>query len=252
MPTPIRIWIAPVASRSSTTASSKTCPHLRQRLAGTPVFASETDSEIIAHLLGEAVAGGASIVDALRAVFPLLEGQNAVIAIDQQEEVIAAAMNVSPLVIGTGPTGSFISSDPFALIGKATEMVIAPNEAVIQLGPDGVVAFAYDGRELPMPDAHQVPDLAPDELGPYSHFMAKEMDEQPAILRWQVDDHSIRRAPRGPYPAGRTCRANRLRFRLLCRAARGDLAHRAGQRPGPRCPASEFGEIVPFLNPKRW
>jgi glucosamine--fructose-6-phosphate aminotransferase (isomerizing) len=67
-------------------------------------FASQTDSEVVAHLLGAEVRLGHSITEALRRVFPLLQGQNAVVAIDQETEVIAAAMNVSPLVIGMGGT----------------------------------------------------------------------------------------------------------------------------------------------------
>ncbi len=151
-------------------------------------FASQTDSEVVAHLLGIEVRRGYAVAEALRRVFPLLEGQNAIVAIDQEAEVIAAAMNVSPLVIGMGDGGSCIASDPFALAGRATTMIVAPRDAVVELTATSVRAFSFDGSELPLPDSHPVPDISADELGPFSTFMAKEMSEQAAVLRWQAGD----------------------------------------------------------------
>nr|MBA3275210.1 SIS domain-containing protein [Chloroflexia bacterium] len=221
---------------------------LRSRLPAGTVFASDTDSEIIAHLLGERVSAGATIVEALRAVFPVLQGQNAVIAIDQRDEVIGAAMNVSPLVIGIGEQGSFISSDPFALTGKARDMVIAPNEAVVQLDAHGVRAFGYDGLELPLPDSHPVPDVSLDELGDYSHFMAREMAEQPDVIRAQIaDPESTRRL------AERIGRADHVILTgcgsafYAARIGATWLARLAGKRT-LAVAASEFDEIAPFLN----
>jgi glutamine---fructose-6-phosphate transaminase (isomerizing) len=161
---------------------------LKSLVPATVQFQSETDSEVIAHLLGIEVRRGHPIAEALRRIFPLLEGQNAVVAIDQQDELIAAAMNVSPLVIGMGANGSCIASDPFALAGRAETMIVAPRGAVVELSAIGVRAWSLDGRELPLPDAHPVPDVPADEMGPYSSFMAREMSEQPAVLRWQADD----------------------------------------------------------------
>ncbi|HYJ11977.1 MAG TPA: glutamine--fructose-6-phosphate transaminase (isomerizing) [Thermomicrobiales bacterium] len=151
-------------------------------------FASQTDSEVVAHLLGVEVRRGRNITEALRRVFPLLQGQNAIVAIDQETEVIAAAMNVSPLVIGVGDGGTCIASDPFALAGRATTMIVAPRDAIIELTPIGVRAFNFDGSALPIPDQHPVPDVTADELGGYSSFMAKEMADQSAVLTWQADD----------------------------------------------------------------
>ncbi|MBA3377312.1 MAG: glutamine--fructose-6-phosphate transaminase (isomerizing) [Chloroflexia bacterium] len=221
---------------------------LRARLTHAPAYLSETDSEIVAHLLGESVTAGASLVDALRSVFPLLQGQNAVIAIDQRDEVIAAAMNVSPLVIGMGPQGAFISSDPFALVGKASEMVIAPNEAIVRLDAWGVRAFSYAGVELPLPDSHQVPDLSLDELGDHSHFMTKEMAEQPGVLRDQIEDvESTTRL---------AAHIERAEHVVLTGCGSAFYAARIGSTwlstlTGKRTvaiSASEFDEVAPFLN----
>ncbi len=221
---------------------------LRAGLTQAPTYMSDTDSEIVAHLLGERVTAGATIVEALRSEFPLLRGQNAVIAIDQRDEVIAAAMNVSPLVIGMGDQGAFISSDPFALVGKASEMVIAPNEAIVRLDAAGVRAFSYAGVELPLPDSHPVPEMSLDELGDHSHFMTKEMAEQPGVLRAQIED---------PESASRLAAHIRKADQVVltgcgsaCYAARiGStwLSTLAGKRT-LAVAASEFDDVAPFLN----
>jgi glucosamine--fructose-6-phosphate aminotransferase (isomerizing) len=225
-------------------------PALRRALGPAISYASETDSEIVAHLLGQRLVAGESIVDALRTVFPSLHGQNAIIAIDQQEEVIAAAMNVSPLVIGLGAEGSFISSDPFALIGKATEMIIAPADAVVRLGPDGVTAVNYAGESLPLPDTHPVPDLSPDELGPYDHFMAKEMDEQPATLRRQIEDvASTVRLANHIHRAQHVVLTGCGSAYYASRIGATWLTVRAGKR-AMAIPGSEFNDVAPFLGPE--
>lgn len=223
---------------------------LRSRLRSGTSFSSETDSEVIAHMLGEQVALGSTIVDALRMVFPMLEGQNAVIAVDQHDEVIAAAMNVSPLVIGIGEQGAFISSDPFALVGKAETMVIAPNDAVVQLDETGIQAFGYDGMQFPLPDSHPVPEVSLDELGPFNHFMEKEMAEQPAVLRAQAVDIAASLRLRAHVVASEHV--------IFTGCGSAFYAARLGStwwstRAGKRTvavAASEFDDIAPFLDPR--
>ena len=220
---------------------------LRLLLARAPVFASETDSEVIAHLLGERVAAGYNLVQALCAIFPLLKGQNAVIAIDQREEVIAAAMNVSPLVIGAGEQGCYISSDPFALAGKATEMIVVPNEVVVRLGPDGITGFSYAGSRIPLPDAHPVPDVSVDELDGHAHFMAKEIAEQPAVLLAQLDDvESSRRLGTLIREASQVVLTGCGSAYYAARTGSTWLATLAGVR-ALSVPASEFDDVAPYL-----
>lgn len=221
---------------------------LRLMLARAPVFASETDSEVIAHLLGERVALGDNLVQALCAILPLLVGQNAVIAIDQHEEVIAAAMNVSPLVIGTNDQGSFISSDPFALAGKAASMIVVPNEAVVRLGPDGITAFSYAGNRIPLPDAHPVPDASIDELDGHAHFMAREMAEQPAVLLAQLEDvASARQLGSLMRDASHVVLTGCGSAYYAARTSSTWLTTLAGVR-ALSVPASEFDDVAPYLD----
>jgi glucosamine--fructose-6-phosphate aminotransferase (isomerizing) len=220
---------------------------LQRELPAGLAYQSETDSEVIAHLLGERVNAGESIVDALRNVFPRLAGQNAVIAIDQHSEVIAAAMNVSPLVVGMGADGACIASDPFALAGKASSMIIAPNGAVIRLDADGITAISYDGQQLPLPDAHEVPDASIEELGIYSHFMTKEMSEQATVLRRHLQDiESSQRLADQIAAASQVVLTGCGSAFYAARIGASWLGNMAGRR-AIAVPASEFDDVAPFM-----
>ena len=223
---------------------------LRPLVDSASPFRSETDSEVVAHLLGLRVAAGSTLVEAMREVFPLLAGQNAVIAIDQDDDVIAAAMNISPLVVASGPEGSFISSDPFALAGKAREMIVAPAEAVLVLDAGGITAIAFDGTPLPLPDPHPVPDVSVEELGPFRHFMAREMADQSEVLRRQIaDEHSNR-------VFGEALRQAETVILTGCGSAFYAArigAHWLGKLARKRVmvvPASEIAEAQPFFGPE--
>ena len=223
---------------------------LRGLLPEPAPFQSQTDSEVVAHLLGIEVRRGHAIAEALRRVFPLLEGQNAVVAIDQEAEVIAAAMNVSPLVIGTGDDGSCIASDPFALAGRATTMIVAPREAVVELSADTVRAFAFNGTELPLPDAHPVPDISADELGSYSTFMAKEMAEQPSVLQWQAGDFAAVNSLAAAIAAADTVLLTGCGSAYFaCRLGASWLG-RFADRPAVAVQASEMADYRAFLGPR--
>jgi glucosamine--fructose-6-phosphate aminotransferase (isomerizing) len=163
--------------------------------------------------------------------------------------VIAAAMNVSPLVIGVGDRGSCIASDPFALAGRATTMIVAPRDAIVELTPDGVRAFSFDGSELLLPDAHPVPDVAVDELGGHNSFMAKEMADQPAMLTWQAGDIAAVR----PLVDG-MAEANTIVFTgcgsayFAARLGAGWMGSIAG-KPALAIQASELADHAAFLGP---
>lgn len=164
---------------------------LKRSLSHQHIFSSETDSEVIVHLLEEQLEAGTTLLLALQRVFPRLEGQNAVIAIDQRTDEIVAVMNVSPLVIGLGDDGTYIASDPYVLSGKAIQMTVVPNYAYVRL-MDGTIDMV-DQSGAPLGDStfESVPHQNEEHLGPYAHYMAKEMAEQPAILEGQLRHESV-------------------------------------------------------------
>jgi glutamine---fructose-6-phosphate transaminase (isomerizing) len=88
------------------------------------VFRSETDSEVMAHLLEHELAiTGGNFVKAFRQAFSKLEGLNAIIAMDSRTRELVAAKTVSPLVVGTGLGRTLIASDAVALRGQVTQVL---------------------------------------------------------------------------------------------------------------------------------
>jgi glutamine---fructose-6-phosphate transaminase (isomerizing) len=147
-------------------------------------FHSDTDTEVIAHLLEEELAKGEE--DSLRAfqrVFRKLDGLSAVIALDLGSRSLIAAKNVSPLVVGRGPNGVTIASDALALHGHATEILYLEDSHLVRLTRHGV--DVYNRETLQPLQPAWVPLVFNDRdvcIGSFPHFMAKEMHEQPAVL----------------------------------------------------------------------
>ncbi|MEA2523884.1 MAG: hypothetical protein QOF73_1111 [Thermomicrobiales bacterium] len=153
-------------------------------------FQSETDTEVIAHLLEEEVAGGTTdVTAALAAVFSRLEGLSAIIVLDLGSRSLIAAKSVSPLVVGIGPAGTSIASDALALRGHADRILYLEDHHLVRLGHSGITV--YDRRTMQEIDGDFVDmDLESRdvELGEHPHFMSKEMAEQPAVLERLAND----------------------------------------------------------------
>jgi glucosamine--fructose-6-phosphate aminotransferase (isomerizing) len=153
-------------------------------------FHSETDSEVIAHLLEDRLSGGEEdTVRAFQQAFQELDGLSAVIALDLGSRSLIAAKNVSPLVVGRGPNGVTIASDALALRGHADEILYVEDSHLVHLTKHGVVVL--DRETLDPVDADWTPLVLEDRdvsLGSYPHFMAKEMHEQPDVLERIVSE----------------------------------------------------------------
>lgn len=147
-------------------------------------FRSETDTEVIAHLLEEEVQGGTTdVANALAAVFERLHGLSAIIALDLHSRSLVAAKSVSPLVVGVGRAGASIASDALALRDHADRIMYLEDHHLVRLGHGGVTV--YDRRTMREIDGEFVAlDLESRdvELGDHPHFMSKEMAEQPDVL----------------------------------------------------------------------
>jgi glucosamine--fructose-6-phosphate aminotransferase (isomerizing) len=158
---------------------------LREELiASGHAFKSETDSEVMAHLLEEEHHNGANdFLDAFGKAFSRLDGLNAIIAMDSRTRELLAAKNVSPLVVGVGKGRTLIASDAVALRDQATHVLYLEDHHLVRLGHCGVTL--YDRSSMTEIPADFVPlhlnhhDL---ELGGHPHFMSKEMAEQPSVL----------------------------------------------------------------------
>jgi glucosamine--fructose-6-phosphate aminotransferase (isomerizing) len=148
------------------------------------VFASETDSEVVVHLVEERLDAGLDLTTSVAQVFDLLDGYNAIVVLDRKAETFVATKRVSPLVLGRGATGSLIASDAIAMHGHADELIYLEDDQLAVLTASTIEVL--DRASLKPVEAFSVPLIAGSEdidLGDHPHFMAKEMAEQPNALR---------------------------------------------------------------------
>jgi glucosamine--fructose-6-phosphate aminotransferase (isomerizing) len=149
------------------------------------VLRSETDSEVIAHLMEDEISAGSTPQEALERVFGRLDGLGAVIVLDLKTKTMVATKRTSPLVIGRNCTRVTIASDEIALAGHATEIHYLEDGELATLALDGV------SIEKPSSSNGWVP-ITVDELrgglAGYPDFMSKEMAEQPDVLERLVSD----------------------------------------------------------------
>ena len=148
-------------------------------------FVSETDTEVIAHLIHKAYTSEfkGDLPNAVRSILPRLEGAYAigVIAKDAPDLLIGARAG-SPLVVAYGKQENFLASDALAVAEHATKMAFLEEGDVAVMTPEGVTITDFSGKVLER-QAKPVPEqVAAVELGPYQHYMQKEIFEQPRAL----------------------------------------------------------------------
>ncbi|HEX3721991.1 MAG TPA: glutamine--fructose-6-phosphate transaminase (isomerizing) [Nitrolancea sp.] len=149
-------------------------------------FHSETDTEVVAHLIEDAVADNPDrdVISAVREVFAQLRGLNAIIVLDNRTHYLTAVKNVSPLVLGQGSKGFYLASDALALIDHADRVHYLEDGQLAQLTTDGVTLWSAATGSAQAPDFQPLTLTANDtSLGIYPHFMIKEIHEQPDVLR---------------------------------------------------------------------
>ncbi|HEX3770479.1 MAG TPA: glutamine--fructose-6-phosphate transaminase (isomerizing) [Polyangiaceae bacterium] len=167
---------------------------LRRQLEAEGVrFSSDTDTEIVAHLIDQALAGKApSLVEAVRAALRQVRGAYgiAVVAGDAPDEIVVAKAD-SPLVIGLGDGETLCASDIPALLAHTRDVIFLHDGEIAVLRREGVAITTLDGA--PVQRAAKRIDWSPTqaEKGGYKHFMLKEIHEQPRAvedtLRGRVD-----------------------------------------------------------------
>ena len=149
------------------------------------VFTSETDTEVIAHLIHQQYvsAGQKDIAQSVRAVLPKLHGAYAigVIAQDSPATLVGARVG-SPLVVALGDQENFLASDALALAGRAHAMMYLEEGDVAVLKADSVAVINQAGESVER-DRKPMPAQADSvDLGPYQHYMQKEIFEQPRAI----------------------------------------------------------------------
>ncbi len=154
-------------------------------------FESETDTEVMAHLLAERVEAnpGEPLRASLSAVLERLEGSFAVAAVSATEPgVIVAARHQSPLVVGLGEGENFLASAVQALLGETRRFLVVENGEVVEITGSSVGIFTRDGGPVERGPFEVDWDAESVELGVYEDFMMKEIHDQPEALRATLAD----------------------------------------------------------------
>ncbi|MFG3392043.1 glutamine--fructose-6-phosphate transaminase (isomerizing) [Streptomyces parvus] len=157
---------------------------LRRELTGRGhALESETDTEVVGHLLAEAFSAGGDLADAMRQVCRRLEGAFTLVAVhaDQPDVVVGARRN-SPLVVGVGQDEWFLASDVAAFIAHTRSAIELGQDQVVELSPEGVTVTGFDGEPADVREYHVDWDASAAEKGGYASFMLKEIADQPQAV----------------------------------------------------------------------
>ena len=146
-------------------------------------FESQTDTEVIAHLIHHHMAGGGDLLGALQRAVKELHGAYALAVVSQDDpsRVVVARMGC-PLLVGLGDGENFVASDVSAIVQATRRVIFLEEGDTAELSREGVRVF--DGNDVEVEREVHLSDvsLASLELGPYRHFMQKEIHEQPRAI----------------------------------------------------------------------
>ena len=150
------------------------------------IFYSETDTEVVVHLLDMYYTG-----DLKRAVMKTvarLEGSYALgVLCDEKPGELIAVKNASPLILGVGAGENFFASDVTALIGHTRTVIYLEDGEFASLTPDKITVYDPAGREISKPLSQVMWNTEAAEKGGYEHFMLKEIMEQPRALKATIE-----------------------------------------------------------------
>ncbi|MBO7937257.1 glutamine--fructose-6-phosphate transaminase (isomerizing) [Streptomyces sp. S9] len=144
---------------------------------------SETDTEVVAHLLAEEFSVTADLAEAMRLVCRRLEGAFTLVAVHADEpDVVVGARRNSPLVVGVGEGEAFLASDVAAFIAHTRSAIELGQDQVVELRRDGVTVTGFDGLPAQTRSYHVDWDASAAEKGGHDYFMLKEIAEQPKAV----------------------------------------------------------------------
>ena len=157
---------------------------LRDELAEAGISCvSETDTEIVAQLVGQQVSAGLPLTEAMRVVCARLRGAFTLVAVDSQlPDTVVAARRNSPLVVGVGKGENFVASDVAAFIEHTREAIELGQDQLVSITPDAVEVITFDGEPAKVKPYRIDWDLSAAEKGGYDWFMRKEIYEQPRAV----------------------------------------------------------------------
>ena len=151
-------------------------------------FISQTDSELIAHLLDLYINKGQSMIDAMYSAKQKLEGAYAIAAIDIKDNTnLVIARNKSPLLIGIGTDEMFAASDPLAIAQQTNDFIFLEDGDVAEISANNYKIFDESKIEAKREITHIDISAQATSKGDYRHYMEKEIYEQPEAVSKTID-----------------------------------------------------------------
>ncbi|HZD40370.1 MAG TPA: glutamine--fructose-6-phosphate transaminase (isomerizing), partial [Terriglobales bacterium] len=146
-------------------------------------FSSETDTEIVAHLVAEKVDQGMDFLEAVRKSLKEIRGSYALLFLNQRDPTrLIVAKNSTPIVIGGGQGETFIASDIPALLDYTRKVAFLEDGEVAEVSVDSFRLFNGKGKAIQRPLKEITWDAVAARKGGYRHFMLKEIHEQPRVV----------------------------------------------------------------------
>lgn len=147
------------------------------------LFTSDTDTEVIAHLTHKHLAQGLSLLKAVQATVSQLEGAFAIALLcNQAKHTLVASKKGAPLLVGHGQGEHFLASDASALVAYTKHITYLEEGDLVQISPEGVSFFDAQGKAVERTVIESQLSADAVELGPYTHYMQKEIFEQPGAI----------------------------------------------------------------------
>jgi glucosamine--fructose-6-phosphate aminotransferase (isomerizing) len=142
-------------------------------------FSSETDTEIIAHLIDEELRQGGGLREATRRALKQVHGAYAIVVLsDRQPDVIVVAKNASPLVLGVGRGENFVASDVPAILGYTRQMMFLDEGEIAEISRDKIEVVDLEGGPIVRAPREITWSAVMAEKAGFKHFMLKEIHEQ--------------------------------------------------------------------------
>ena len=155
---------------------------------------SETDTEVVAHLLAAQMKTTSNVADALRAVCQRLTGAFTLVVVHAESpDVVVAARRNSPLVVGRGDGENFLASDVAAFIAHTRHAVELGQDQVVEITPTSIDVTDFQGNPVAVTEYEVTWDASAAEKGGYDLYMLKEIAEQPKAIAdtmlGRIDEH---------------------------------------------------------------
>ena len=144
-------------------------------------FNSETDTEVVTHLLDELYEG--DLLEATKKLIKIIKGAYAlgIMAVNEPDRIIAVRKE-SPLIIGLGKGENYIASDIPAILKYTRDVYLIENNEIVEVKKDSVKVMDTEGKEIKREVTHVEWDMEAASKGGYEYFMEKEIHEQPEVL----------------------------------------------------------------------